>query len=117
FDVRAPNHRSTQMCYLIECSKCKKQSWGGMDLFRRPSRRFSIACIDGCPACIYACVCVETGCGRHLESTFADVSMEDRCWCGWNPKDLEAQRNAGKQKASKTNGPFPKAATSGCTLS
>ncbi len=26
------------------------------------------------------------GCGKHLSSVFAKVTVEDRCSCGWDPK-------------------------------
>lgn len=51
-----------------------------------------------------------SGCGQHLETTFKEVKMEERCWCGYGAADLEAAKSAAKASATPTAGPFPKGA-------
>ena len=47
------------------------------------------------------------GCGQHLDSVFRNITVDNRCKCGYKEADWSAliQR---KKTESTFNGPFPK---------
>lgn len=53
------------------------------------------------------------GCGQHLNSIFKDVPVEERCFCGYSPEELEQEK---KNPKNPTLGPLPKA-SSDCIIS
>lgn len=52
------------------------------------------------------------GCGMHLDSIFANIKVDQRCFCGYEAKELEvAMTTAG------VRGPYPKrAGGAGCVV-
>lgn len=47
-----------------------------------------------------------SGCGKHLENLFKNVSYNQRCWCGYETEQIN---NLIKQYQAKNSfGPFPK---------
>ena len=48
---------------------------------------------------------VDIGCGMHLDSVFANIKVDQRCFCGYDAKELEvAMVKTGER------GPYPKGA-------
>lgn len=55
------------------------------------------------------------GCGKHLESTFKNITYKNRCWCGYNPEQINDIIKTYNQKHSKSYGPFPIVSTNSYT--
>jgi hypothetical protein len=98
------------MCREVKCSKCSKASWAGvqfplhlLECVAIPERSFLIS---------HFTTFKNVGCGMHLDSVFANIRVDQRCFCGYTEKELEvAMTTAGMR------GPYPKGASgAGCII-